>query len=354
MGTIIVPNVYPIGVRPALYLRNGRYPSQVIGSKLAEYINVLSGRRMRPLFTYSALPIRWSGGSTSPSLRFYGRTTPSMLRIWCRMVMLPSDDTGSVNTHYVEWTATPTGGGDAIVLPKIYAEKRSTTTSNVPDEYSVVDQHWTTLAADTEYLFTMDRTEQARFVSCTIFEEQNLVMTINDSDVTADQVVSPSNFACGKEVYSEDIADLWETAESIWKTHGLVIGSWTCRDVSPQTVTNTSYKNIFNTSLSAWNAAGQGLYCTPEYANAYGDSTIAVKCNVYAATEDPGSENGYVKFVQNGQDVCEIDSIGAAGTYSGTGALGPASADSIQVLAKNTSSGKDIYVYAFSVYAYES
>ena len=354
MSQLLVPHTYFRGVTPANLITNGRYTTEHGVKRLAHFMNMIQGRRKKCLFTYALRPSDMVPGSNLTMLVFTVRVSPVASRVHATLVVVPADDTGTAVTPSFILTASSQDGSGDSASPTLYTNARQTGTSNVPDDYQRIDYVWTDLVGGDNYTFTVNRAgaNNGRVISVTIWEEQEPQATIDDSDPTADEWVSPSGLATGAEILNRDISDLWTTANTKWKV-GPDIFHWSSLHLDALVLTNSSYGNVFDTGVTSWSANAPGFNVYAYRKGTFDSTNVPVKFYVVAQIVTSGT--GDIEFRRNGATIASITGITSLSSniYYTTGNLDSSvsSSEKIDVLARITGGGS---LKVFRMGAYEN
>lgn len=313
---------FPTGSPPRTtrYMRNGIAAPAVGGRQLANQVNTLLARRLRPLAQYSnvyGLHADFDSASTSDltCLRFAFRTGPvtSLLRWQLAALPLLGVPTSSDVTVYLTLTTGLTGGGTSstTTLAFSHAATGSTLTAD--------DLNWQqagiTVSPDTYYRAEIHRTNLARIVSSSLFEVMPLTMDTTIHTIANDA----STYFNGAPITQAQVEDLDLSADKVWR-RGHPLGWWTT-DIPGDERSRTSgtAANMIDQTIGTPTSISPGWPVGLPYAGSLDSANVPV---IFWAYAECSGGTGAVTFRdQSNTTLGTISPIGAATWYAVPGNL---------------------------------
>lgn len=307
---VTVPNLWAKARHPSRYMGDGRDASTQAATFLADFCNMVAGRRRKVLVARS-LPLGDSVSGTA-DVAFYSlfRTSPSVTKVRCTMICAPANIASTVRP-IIQWTV----GGDAQTA--IYVNRKNAGTV-IPNDLFVISQDWT-LDADTEYEAYCELTQYARIVSVCIWEPPQNVLTTDPSDLTSDAAIHPPAYAFGQMIHDVGIQDMQDTVGNLWKHQGAHMGGWSASDAAlARTTTSTSFVNVFDSSFTAYDAAAPGIWTYPYRCGSLESTNVPVTC-AFLFELSGATESLTFRFVTSAGTLCEITANAAVSWDWGSG-----------------------------------
>jgi hypothetical protein len=321
VATQDLASVFPAGDPPPTlkYFRNGIAPPAPGGRALANQINALLGRRLRPLGQYCnvyGLHADFDSASTSDLAchRFAFRTGPTTTSVRWQVGALPYIGTPSAAdvTIYLTLTSGITSGGTA-----------TTTTISVPystaTDLTADDLVWLnseiSVSPDSYYRAEVHRTNLARMVSSSLFELQQLTLDTDTHTIASD----PGTFYEGGPITQQQIETLMLAADKLWR-RGHPLGWWTT-DIpgDERSRTSATAANLWDQTVSAPTSTSPGWPVSVPYAGSLDSANVPV---IFWAYADCVAGTGAVTFRdQNNVTLGTISPVGAATWYAVRGNL---------------------------------
>ncbi len=303
--SVAVPDLPAAGMDPLHVARNGVPVGVNRVSPLNSFINSVAGRRLKVLFAKD-----WGRVVTTPWL-FQAHTSPNCQAIIVDMVF---DTGGSPAPASAQWTTEPSGGV-AHAHPEVFVPSYNTG-QLVPDTYTTVRQRWITLddaatvIADTTFTAEL-AVSNAFVVNVCVYEEINDQIDMSEPPSA---VILPT-IAQGEHIYDVHLRRAKEAVETIFKRQGPVIFAYHGgASVNHGIITSTTYTNLWDTSLTAYDANGPGFwYRTKDRATRSTDAIQGVFW-VYGS-DDGGSDAGKVELRTADGQIAEITGIASTDAF---------------------------------------
>lgn len=344
MASAVVPNLWTRAVHPSRHVGNGRDAATQGATLLADYANMLAGRRRKVLVQHSVPLNDAAGAAPAIAQQCLFRTSPGVTKVRCTMVCGPADTTGTERPS-ITWTV----GG--VAQTTIYVNRKNSGTV-IPDELFVVEQDWT-LASDTQYAAYCTMADYARILSVCIWEPTSGTLTTVPSNLTSDNAIHPPAYAFGQPVTDVGIQDFQDRVNGLWRRQGSAMAAWNDSDGSGAlATTSATLVNVFDNSFTAWDAAAPGLWTYPANCGSLESDNVPVTCWVYAGFLLGGS-TGEVSFRVNGATLATISGISGdfitVATATGNLDAGEAS-QKVDVLYRRTSGAGSFFFLACGIY----
>lgn len=209
IGRKVAP-VYTRGVNPLNFAGNGRLARAKAGLEVAQYANMLRGRRKKILgVAHKATPT----GATSSREYFRWRvhTSPSTTALWIVILAIPSDSTLTTLDSFFQVTIATTSGATQSYQP-IYVNKRNTGTP-VPNEYFPLSQRLSPatnltrgyqITPNTTYDVVLHAKDYARAHTAILYEEVDEFLPQRDAVADYHKGAGPSTSVSGSRALLQD------------------------------------------------------------------------------------------------------------------------------------------------------
>lgn len=313
---------FPAGSPPRTtrYERNGIAPPAIGPRQLANQLNTLLGRRLRPLAQYSnvyGLHADFDSASTSDLTchRFAFRTGPVTSALRWQLAALPllGSPTSSDVTIALTLTTGLTGGGTSTTttLSFPHASTGATLTAD--------DLNWQQagilVEPDTYYRAELHRTNLARLVSSSLFEVMPVTMDTTIQTIACDA----SAFFNGGPITQAQIESLNLAADKVWR-RGHPLGWWTT-DLPGDERSRTSgtAANLWDQTIATPTSISPGWPVSVPYSGSLDSASVPVICWAYA--ECSGGTGAVTFRDQDNTTLATISPVGAATWYAVTGNL---------------------------------
>jgi hypothetical protein len=336
------------GIHPAARgVRNGVQPCADSAWRAASYVNQLLAHRKQVVFRHSidqAEAYDTTTSATTWRFRFFSGVNGTKARV--HMVFAPT--AASIATApdpRCYWTVTASGGGSST-KGTLRHNKRVTSSFNL-SQLVQLEQSWT-LTASTHYTAELTVIDRIRPVACTVYLEPSPLMSFSSTSV-------PSwGYSAGSSIYGGNVTSLFSVAETLWKERGTNHGAWSQRSTSGTAVTYSAggNHNLWDTSVTAWNANAPGFYTIPYMHGRYHSSSVPIVFWAYASA---ATANGALYLVRDGGTIGSLTvTNGAAAWYTTTGNLrGDQTDEKYDVLA-SPGFGGTVTVHACGFYEHSS
>jgi hypothetical protein len=314
-------SAFPDGSPPPTlrYFRNGIAPPAPGGRALANQINSLLGRRLRPLCQYAnvyGLHADFDSASTSDLTchRFAFRTGPVTTSLRWQVAALPylGSPSAADVTIYLALTPGLTGGGTA-----------TNTTLSIPHatatNLTADDLIWLTyeiaVAPDSFYRIEIHRSNLARMVSTSVFE----VLQLSLDTATYGIVPDPTTYYENAPITQQQTEALILAADKIWR-RGHPLGWWSA-DIpgDERTRTSATAANLWDQTVAAPTGTSPGWPVSVPYAGSLDSADVPVMFWAYA--ECVGGTGTVTFRDQNDVVLGTINPVGAATWYAVRGNL---------------------------------
>mgnify|MGYP001598549564 CR=1 FL=1 len=359
-GAVTISRPWVAGINPASFMTNGRMCTANASVMLADYVNMLAGRRLKVLVAQS-LPAGQVVGETGSRLTWYFRfhTSPGVEQIRVAMIIAPADTAidDAAEEPLVLWlyqTMNPLGtlrNGATISTNK----RKPTAANTFPNDYLIREDIWTTdITGDTDYQCILQLDDFARLLSFVVYEQQNELMNVDGAaPFTADNAVMTNLYTVGGEVTDLGIGDLWNTAYKIHKRQGARILTWSAFNTNLLTTTSATFVNVFDSAFTAWDANAPGAWCWPYKKGTYNSNNVPVK--LLAHGNVTGGGTGTIEWRVNGTTIgsTTFTNLLADWLTEVTGNLNAANAnDKIDIFVKTTAG--TVSIRSLSIYEYDA
>jgi hypothetical protein len=284
--------------------RNGR-PTNGFGlASLANYINMISARRLHVLGqgggTIAAGFAGGAGLTGRGTLRCH--TSPNCAGVECLMVFAPSTST-TVFDSYI-WTVGNVTAAETYGQSTRYLAGNGAGASG-PNDIIVDRQRFKkTSGADIpgDVDLNLDLEASGFLIYYIVYEVQQTSL-----DTSSHTCVPLDVFHIGAPILDRDIADLQDTIWTLYKRQGVTEFSWQAPDAgSEPSQTGTTYKNILDASTAGYSSSAAGFWTVPYRKNRLAGTTVDVV--LWATGAVNTGTGGRVRF---------SNSAGVIGTITG-------------------------------------
>lgn len=332
-------------------VRQGHYAVSDAARYLDRAINTVSASRMKVLFCNSWKDDDHSGTSTD-DYTIFARTGATMRRVHSHVVIQPLDTFNTTDDHYAQWLISPTDASGDKDQDKIQIEAVNTGSFG-PGEYIHLKQTWGDLDRDKEYSFKFQLNAYARFVSISVYEQQNVQSPVYTTPLAS---INPRHSAVSGQIYTQQVEDWWTSQENLWKLNGATffsaskIGSTSGKLASTSSATNV---NIYDATFTAFNAAAPGHYVIANNKGSIDDSEVPCRFWAYARASSPGTGDGTIELHDSSGVLGTLTINSGTAQFWSTDITIPASTQKLDVLFRKAGSGLT-FIDQVGLYEYES
>jgi hypothetical protein len=309
--------------------------------------NVAAATRVKVLHAASFMQDDISGVPSSTQVySCLFRTGATTRTVRCSMILQPLQTHDVANDSYLQWQLTPTGGS-YVYQDEIRTEKVDS--SIQPGDYIRVDQDWTDLEPDTEYLAILERHRYQRWVSFTIFETQLSQIPYLATPLAG---VDPQRSAVGSEIRQQEFEDIWTSQKNLWRLNGATI-SQSKLEATTWSTASATIVGVYDAALTAWATANPGHYFYGEYKNPQGgSSTTEVPVRLWAYGYCTASGTGTLELHgTGGSEVSVAITSGTPVLVTADGTI-PATNAKYEPFFKTTAG--TFYIFGWGFYEYEA
>jgi len=341
MSKIEIDPVVRRRIQPQFMARNGQLVSAQLQQDMASLVNFIARHRTKEYFA--------AGGDVVAPLedklwRFAGHIGPMAGAMVARIVMAPATQGTQTNNPNVFIELKNTSGVVIASGRAHFGYSFGLTPVEVPDEWGVATIGLDVSALrDTSFRATLTAGEEARPISCTVYE---VAARPDTSNGYVDQA-----YAVGQPILDEDRKALQDLALAIYKRGlGPLIMFSTARDADAATQTAATYKNVVE-EFGSVSGDPAGYTLDLSYMNRKTLTTIPVKVEVYSGMS---AGTGSLRLVDSAGNAYATFSVSGAAAWQ-TPQTANLPADSRFYKIEHQGDGANtISTYAVSVYRYQS
>ena len=324
-------------------VRQGHYVTSDVPGYIDRSINRVAGTRTKVLLCQS-LEMDTLGpvGSATDQTYHHFRTGATTVNVKAVMVMQPDDTFVSGFDSRLRWRIVEVGGSSDT---EEYVYSNRVKSSPAPADLVTVEQTWTGLSPNTEYMAVIERRQRQRWVSYTVYEEYSPVLGVIGSPLAE---VDTRRSRPGVEIRGQQFEDYWTACDNLWKLNGATIVSQSTLDSTSITTTSATNVGLYDNSVTAYGATNPGHYFHGEYKGSHDDSEVPCRLWFFGSVSGGGTATLTIED--------STGSIGTVTTTSSTPAYAtaditiPATNRKIDPLIKTTAG--TFTVFAWGLYEY--
>lgn len=342
MSVVVVPAVPSAGIKPLHLGANGRVTSGPAQARIANFVNMLVGRRCKVLMS------RYNGVGTA-STKFQDgcegqfRTSAYPSNVFA-VVLLTRTNSATVHGTCT-WTVGPPGAGVAQATQYVGG---NTTASDAPNDLFIISQVFVDGSGDPLAGSTAYNTSMAlggtniAVVGMIIYELPSGTLDTSVSGLSCD--VS----SVGSPVLDRDLAAITDRLWAYYCDGGTHHIRWlSVGGGRPRT--SATYANVLDGSTAGYSAAAAGHWTWPYRRSTLAGTTVPVTLWVMAST-NVGS-TGRVRFVNSAGTIGTITGIGTTKQiYSTTATLDATLTSDLVITEHSDSAANTITTYGFGCY----
>lgn len=352
MISVLVPDTNGIDIdpvckkpiQPRRFCRNGMLVSAQYQGQMAETLNAIARYRTKEYFR-AAIDLVGTSSTTLPTTatayRFAGMIGPMAGTMVARIVMAPAIQATATNNPKVSLAIYDTSGN---VLTSGYAHwgtSYGNTPAETPEEFGVATIAIDVSAyQDTLFRAQLSASQEARMISCTVYE----VAVPPD---TANGYVR-QQYSVNAPILDTDRGDLQTLAVALYKRGGPSLIQFSSITDASAPTNNATYRNVlYNASYPSETPPGYTLDLRG--CNRKTTTTVPVRIDCYA-----GSASGNVRLSDTAGNVYATFALTSASPAWQTALTANLPADLRTYVIDHSGAGTTTTTYAVSVYRYQT